>query len=257
MEKIAIISDIHSNITAFKAILEDIEKRGIKRIFCAGDLVLKGSSPCEVVDLAKQKCEIIVKGNAEEGAIKGTTMHKIWHREALGEDRIKYLDSLPMYFDFYMSGSLIRMFHASKNDTHFRVMDFDSIDNKMKLFEDENGIIPDIILYGDIHIQYMQKFYNKTLVNVGSIGNVVEYLHHDRNIKDMMETTQAYYTVLEGEYGEKTRSSLSIQFVKVPYDINKEIEIARKNHIPSLDNYILELTTAEYRKNKLKKESEK
>ena len=151
MEKIAIISDIHSNITAFKAILEDIEKRGIKRILCAGDLVLKGSSPCEVVDLAKQKCEIIVKGNAEEGAIKGTTMHKIWHRETLGEDRIKYLDSLPMYFDFYMSGSLIRMFHASKNDTHFRVMDFDSIDNKMKLFEDENGIITDIILYGDIN----------------------------------------------------------------------------------------------------------
>lgn len=252
MEKIAIISDIHSNITAFKAVLEDIEKRGITRIFCVGDLVLKGSSPCEVVDLAKQKCEIIVKGNAEEGAIKGTTPHKIWHRETLGEDRIKYLDNLPMYFDFYMSGSLIRMFHASKNDTHFRVIDFDSIDNKMKLFEDESGIIPDIILYGDIHIQYMQKFYNKTLVNVGSIGNVVEYLHHDRNIKDMSETTQAYYTILEGEYGERTRSSLSIQFIKVPYDINKEIEIARKNGIPSLDNYILELTTAEYRKNKAK-----
>lgn len=248
MDKIAILSDIHSNITAFKAVLEDIEKRGIKRIFCAGDLVLKGSSPCECVDMAKQRCEVIVKGNAEEGAINSSSPHKVWHREKLGKERIKYLNELPMYFDFYMSGSLIRMFHASKNDTHFRVMDFDSVEKKMKLFEDENSIIPDIVLYGDIHIQYMQKFYNKTIVNVGSVGNVVEFSNHNENIKDMSETVQAYYTILEGEYGVKERKSISIQFVRVPYDIQKEIEIAKKNDSPSLSNYILELTTATYRK---------
>lgn len=252
MEKIAIISDIHSNITAFEAVLEDISKRKIKRIFCAGDLVLKGSSPCEVVDMAKEKCEVIVKGNADEGAIHGMTAHKIWYREKLGEKRIKYLNELPMYFDFYMSGSLIRIFHASKKDTHFRIMDFDNVEDKMKLFEDDNGEIPDLILYGDIHIQYMQKFFNKTLVNIGSVGNVVEYSNHDENIKDMSETLQAYYTIIEGDYGSRERNSFSIQFVRVPYNIEQEIELARKNQIPSLDNYILELTTGMYRKNKSK-----
>ena len=44
------------------------------------------------------------------------------------------------------------------------------------------------------------------------------------------------------------KSSLSINFVRVPYDIEKEIEIARKNNIPSLENYILELKTGMYRK---------
>jgi len=250
VEKIAIISDIHGNITALKTVLEDISKRGITRIFCAGDLVLRGSSPCEVVDIVKQKCEIIVKGNADEGAINGNTLHKIWHREKLGKERLEFLENLPMYYDFYMSGSLIRMFHASKNDTNFRVLDFASVEEKMKLFEDENGISPDIVLYGDIHIQYMQKFYNKTLVNVGSVGNVVENLNHDETIKDMSETLQAYYTILEGEYSSRQRSSLSIQFIRVPYDINQEIEIAKKNNCASLENYILELTTGMYRKNK-------
>lgn len=251
MERIAIVSDIHSNITAFEAVLEDIAKRGIKRIFCAGDLVLKGSSPCECVDIARKKCEVIVKGNAEEGAISSLVPHKVWHREILGSNRIKYLNELPMFFDFYMSGSLVRMFHASKNDTHFRVMDFDSVEQKMKLFEDEMSVIPDIVLYGDIHIQYMQKFYNKTIVNVGSVGNVVEFSNHNENIKDMSETTQAYYTIIEGDYGEiNRRTPISIQFVRVPYDIDKEIEIARKKGSPSIDNYILELTTAMYRRNK-------
>lgn len=179
MEKIAIISDVHSNITAFKAVIEDIRKRDITRIFCAGDLVLKGSSPCEVLDLAKEKCEVIVRGNAEEGAMCGETPHKTWHRETLGKERMEFISQLPLYFDFYMSGSLIRMFHASKNDTHFRIMDFDNAEEK---------------------------------------------------------------------------SSLSINFVRVPYDIEKEIEIARKNNIPSLENYILELKTGMYRKNKKVKE---
>ena len=211
MEKIAIISDIHSNITAFKVVLEDIEKRGIKRIFCLGDLTLKGSSPCEVLDLAKEKCEIIVKGNTDDSTVNDDGKHYNWHREKLGKDRITFLDKLPMYHDFYMSGSLIRMFHASKNDLHYRVTDFDTVENKMKLFEDENNIIPDIVLYGDIHIQYMQKFYNKTLVNVGSVGNVIEFLHHDDTIEDISETLQEYYTILEGEFGQKTgKSSLSI-----------------------------------------------
>lgn len=250
MEKIAIIADIHSNITAFKAVLEDIKMRGIKRIFCAGDLVLKGSSPCEVVDIAKEICEVIVKGNAEEGAISSNMPHKLKHREILGSERIGYLKELPMYFDFYMSGSLIRMFHASKDDLHFRVLDFDSVDKKIKLFEDEDGVSPDIILYADIHIQYMQKFYNKTLVNVGSVGNVVEFLNHNKDVKDMSETLQAYYTIIEGEYGEKDKKPISIQFVRVPYDINREIEIAKKNNSPSLENYILELTTGTHRRNK-------
>ena len=41
MEKIAIISDIHGNITALEKVLDDIEKRGIKRIMCLGDMIVK------------------------------------------------------------------------------------------------------------------------------------------------------------------------------------------------------------------------
>ena len=66
----------------------------------------------------------------------------------------------------------------------------------------------------------------------------------------MSETLQAYYTIIEGEYNSQKRSSISIQFVRVPYDINAEIELAKKNNSPSLDNYILELTTGMYRRNK-------
>lgn len=247
MEKIAIISDIHSNIVALETVLEDIKKRNVSRIFCLGDLVLKGSSPCEVVDIIREKCEIVVKGNADNHAVYPPREHMEWHKEKLGKERIEYLDNLPMYQDVWISGSHVRMFHATKDDFNYRIFDIDPIEKKKIMFQDEKGREADIVLYGDIHKQYMQKLQNKTIINVGSVGNAVESPNYDETITNMEETTQSYYCILEGEYGSKQRSSIGIQFIRVPYDIQKEIALAKKNGAPSIDSYIMELTRAKYR----------
>lgn len=195
----------------------------------------------------REKCEVVVKGNADNHAVNPIREHMEWHKEKLGKERIEYLDNLPMYKDVWISGSHIRMFHATKNDFNYRIFDIDSIEKKKIMFQDENGKEPDIVLYGDIHKQYMQKLQNKTIINVGSVGNAVESPNYDETITNMEETTQSYYCILEGEYGSKQRSSIGIQFIRVPYDIEKEIELAKKNGAPSIDSYIMELTTAKYR----------
>ena len=53
MDRIALISDIHGNIPALKATLCDIKRRGIQRVFCLGDLVGKGPSSDQVVDICR------------------------------------------------------------------------------------------------------------------------------------------------------------------------------------------------------------
>ena len=223
MQRIAVISDIHANVVALEAVLEDIKRRKIDRIFCLGDLVMKGASPCEVVDIIREKCEIVVKGNCDELVVNAPEESKSrkWYKDKLGKERIEYLDKLPMYQDIYMSGSYIRMFHATKNDLFNRIFDIDTIEKKKILFEEEKGKEPDIVLYGDIHKQYMQKLQNKTIINVGSVGNVVEFPNYDETITNMEETLQAYYCILEGEYKSKEKSAIAIQFVRVPYDIEK------------------------------------
>ena len=64
---------------------------------------------------------------------------------------------------------------------------------------------------------------------------------------NMEEVTQAHYCIIEGEIDCKERKPLSIQFVRVPYNINEEIELARTNGSPQLEGYILELTKGKYR----------
>lgn len=246
MEKIALISDIHSNIVALKSVLEDIEKRNISKIYCLGDIVLKGSSPCKSLDLIRKKCDIVLKGNCDDYATKPYEEHTRWHNKVLGEERIKYLSELPMYKDMYISGSFIRMFHATKDNLNIRIFDNSSVEEKMKLFEDQENNIPDIIIYADIHKQYLEKIKNKTIVNIGSVGNTIE-MTNPVDDEDMSEITQAHYCIIEGELNSKEKSSLAIQFIRVPYDIEEELEIARNNNIPDYQAYETELRQAKYR----------
>ena len=65
-ERIALISDVHGNLTALEAVLADIDARGITRIFNLGDYVGKGHRGREVVDLCRERCEVNILGNWDD-----------------------------------------------------------------------------------------------------------------------------------------------------------------------------------------------
>jgi diadenosine tetraphosphatase ApaH/serine/threonine PP2A family protein phosphatase len=61
--KAAVISDIHSNLEALQAVIKDIKKRRIKRIFCLGDLVGYGANPNECIEICVTEAKKMVAGN--------------------------------------------------------------------------------------------------------------------------------------------------------------------------------------------------
>ena len=237
MDKIAIISDIHGNIPALEAVLKDIESRGISRIICLGDIAGKGPDSALAVDRIKECCEAVVMGNWDY-LIAGAEEHEIltWHRNILGEDRLKYMRALPLYTEVSMSGRLIRLCHASVKDVFYRIRATDSYEHKLKLFQAPQDELreSDVLGYGDIHQAYVDNFSGKTIFNVGSVGNP-------------LEITQSSYGIIEGQCGSKVLSSFSISLIRVPYDIDKAIDMASNSGMPTLQEYIKELRTAEYR----------
>src|SRR5438876_4974536 len=64
----AIISDIHSNLEALQAVLNDIKGQGIEEIYCLGDVVGYGPNPRECVDLV-MNCKVVLLGNHDQGAM--------------------------------------------------------------------------------------------------------------------------------------------------------------------------------------------
>lgn len=65
----AVISDIHGNAEALRAVLADIESKGIDRIINLGDVVGYGPDPLEVVDMVAQRCAWTLMGNHDFGVL--------------------------------------------------------------------------------------------------------------------------------------------------------------------------------------------
>ena len=67
--KRAIISDVHGNLEALRAILEDIDRQQVDAIYCLGDVVGYGPNPCECVKLVRERCSMVLLGNHDQGAL--------------------------------------------------------------------------------------------------------------------------------------------------------------------------------------------
>ena len=258
--KIAIISDIHANLEALKSTLEDIKKRKVDKIICLGDIIAKGVHPKECIELIKENCDIVLRGNCdryfseEHNDINELSEEEVkrinWNQSMLNDEERKYLLNLPFCHEFYMSGSLVRLFHATPTANNKAILNVDSIETKYQMFlpseKTQSQDIADIVIYGHIHHSYMDKIYNKTIINVGSVGNSFDVIRNKNKDSNVLETTKSNYLIIEGEYGSKEYSSdISFQFIKVPYDIDRELEDEKLNI--ERENYRFELKKGMYR----------
>ena len=246
--KIALISDIHGNLPALEAVLEDIHERKADKIVCLGDLIGKGPSTKEIIDLCRNYCDYVVQGNWDLGLYEAyyalnhktdqeITDRSLWYIKDAGDQRMEYLGTLPHGMELYLSGKLTRLFHA--HPVNFNRYYADSpLEQRMELFQygeaSEIRRQSDVAIYADIHSAYMQIIDKRMLINVGSVGNP-------------LDITQASYVMLEGEESEEI-SSFGMEFLRVPYEIERAVSMAAKRGIPDLQGYISELRSAIYYK---------
>lgn len=258
--RIAIISDIHGNLEALKTTLKDIEKRNVDKIICLGDIIMKGVHSRECIQLVKEKCDIVLRGNCDRHfSQKHENIEELpeqernrinWMNDTLSDEDKEFLFNLPFSYEFYMSGSLVRLFHATPPKDNEPVINQDSIDTKFKMFlPSEKTIsqdVADVVIYGHIHHPYLDRLYNKTLINIGSVGNSFDVIRNPNKDSNVLETTKINYLIIEGEYGSKEYTSdISFQFVRVPYNIDKELEDEELNI--EKENYRFEIIEGKYR----------
>jgi predicted phosphodiesterase len=89
----AVISDIHANAEALRTVLADIDRRGITRIICLGDIVGYGPDPLECVDLVRQRCAWALMGNHDFAVLyeptnfnAGAESAAFWTREQFAKE---------------------------------------------------------------------------------------------------------------------------------------------------------------------------
>jgi diadenosine tetraphosphatase ApaH/serine/threonine PP2A family protein phosphatase len=101
----AIIADIHANLEAFRAVLDDIKtQERIDKFWCLGDVVGYGPDPHECIELLKQTHHICVAGNHDRAAIGKLSISSFnadaaeavrWTAGQLDDGDRQYLENLP------------------------------------------------------------------------------------------------------------------------------------------------------------------
>ncbi len=119
--RIALISDVHGNLPAFRAVLRAIEEEGVDAIWCLGDLVGYGAHPNECVELAERSLELCLIGNHDLVVIDQLEISDFsanaaaaaeWTKEELSSDARAYLEQL----DAKDEDQPVGLYHASPRD---------------------------------------------------------------------------------------------------------------------------------------------
>ena len=124
---------------------------------------------------------------------------KIKTDEQLSKENKDRLKSLPLCCELYVSGRLVRMFHATPNSSKNNVLAIDRIDKIYKQFlptKYTSNEIADIVIYAHTHTQNLMKLYNRTLINVGSVGNAFDIIRNKEKDGRCENTTNADYFIM-------------------------------------------------------------
>ena len=241
---IAVVSDIHGNIDALQVVLDDIDDRGIEKIYCLGDILGYGPNPCECLDLIMERCEWSLMGNHDFAVLFEPTAFNtsaetsaFWTRRQLELEpdpkmrrlRWEYLGNLRIR---EQSGNM-SWYHASPrrpiNEYIFpddvitaptkMTQIFDRVEHKCfvghthitGVFTDE----PDFYPPPDLDNSYTFNDHEKCIVNPGSVGQP-----RDRD-------PRASYAIMNDD---------TVDFFRLDYDIDAVVEKVHK--IPELHEFL-------------------
>jgi putative phosphoesterase len=218
--RVALISDIHGNLDALKAVVEDARKSGMKVFLNAGDAVGFGIYPNEVVEALQSTTFLNVIGNVDLEILEGLgpskpsgtnyAKDKELAIKELSPTNVAYLQTLPKELRFEIAGRNVLVVHGSPESVEEHIYP-DSPEERLK--EIAAKASADIIVTGHTHMRMNRNADGVVFVNPGSVGRPVG------------GDPKAEYAVL-------TLNPLKVEFRKVSYGVESLAEEMRRKAQP-------------------------
>jgi len=226
--RVAVVSDIHGNLTAFEAVLADIRQASPDLVLHGGDLADSGSSPIEIIDRIRGLGWQGVMGNTDEMLVQPDSLEDfsrqssappaLWAaireiasatRSALGDERLAWLRELPRVKTL----GAFALIHATP-ESCWRAPAPEATDAELEAIYERLG--RSIVVFGHTHRPSIRSMAGplKLLINTGSVG-----LPHDGD-------PRASYLILEG-------STPSIR--RVEYNIERELKALSSCGLPGAE----------------------
>ncbi|MCR5572440.1 MAG: metallophosphatase family protein [Candidatus Saccharibacteria bacterium] len=237
--RIGIISDVHSNIDALRAVFDEFTDRDVDKIICLGDIIGLGAHPEECVQFLKEhqsQLLAIVLGNHENYLLKeipvynhnDSSLEKLpqeiidlfkWNHEQISHDSINFLRQLQRCQTVEVEGKKIFVSHYPLNQlgTYRKFYCRPNSAQCKQLFKD---IDADIYLFGHTHIRCVAKSRDSKLyINPGSVGCPIGIEAASAGILNI------------------TDGNLNYEQIDVPYDVDHAIDdmLQHNDELPAID----------------------
>jgi predicted phosphodiesterase len=184
--RIALLSDIHGNLAALDAVLDDMKRRGpFDQVIVAGDLVWSGPWPSAVVDRVQQMATAVIQGNTDAFFMRqkadtpsGKDEERFaaqlaWMTDRLGAERVAYLADLPFAHRVSPApGHELLVVHANPADLTRPITVYFTDANLDDMLLMPDGHEPDwqALAFGHVHIPHIRWWRERLLVDVASAG---------------------------------------------------------------------------------------
>jgi predicted phosphodiesterase len=234
----ALISDIHANLPALRAVLADIDARDdIDAIYHLGDLTGYAPWPNEVVSLLRERGIPGIAGNYDSTVAtdykhcgcRADTPHDEelshlsyeWTRARVTGETKQYLGSLPFRVDIrplggHVSGPTITLVHGNQTLNTVYVTE-DRPDSFLeKMAKDVGARSGDIVCFGHTHKPWQRAVGGVQFINTGSVGRP----------KD--GDWRACYVLLTID-----QTGATVEFVRVSYDVDQAASAIRESDLPN------------------------
>jgi putative phosphoesterase len=225
--RLAIVSDIHGNLTALEAVVADLQRRGVDRVVHGGDLALIGCQPAEVIDRVRElrwpgivgnTDELLWRPEQHEAQLRNAPKLKPLLRllfeeyapatlETLGSERLGWLRQLPAE---HQEQDLL-LLHASPGDL-WRAPPPEA--DGPTLATTYGRCDANTVVYGHIHRPYIRHLDQLTVANSGSVGSPFD------------GDPRASYLLIDS--GQQ-------QIIRVEYDVDQETDLLKRSKHPDRD----------------------
>ena len=240
MYKIAILSDIHGNITALEAVLEGAQQERVTDYWVLGDLIMPGAGSSDLLNRLRSLPNVIFVGGNWDNFFLSTPTSDLtnptnlygarlaqYHHEQLSDEELNFIKELPSVlvkdvadFEFLICHHLPHKRHGGDLWPAGEQEVFDS------LFAEYQS---DVAVYGHVHHQLIRySSEGQLIINPGAVYQ--SFFHWE---KHRTKVNRAQYTILEID----ENGIGNINFKKVDYDVEKEIALAKERGLPYLELY--------------------
>lgn len=229
--KLGIFADVHNNVIALEAVLQELNERGCEIIVCAGDLIGIGPCPEETVQRMMAIPNLVaVRGNHEKYLLEGMPSqypndegmdvdemdHHRWEHARLSPSSVAFLSDFPYRAEFSVLGKSIAVAHYCMDSNHqyVRYTPHPTESDLLDMFSDFSQ---DIVIYGHDHARTVCHGQNRWFINSGSLGCPAG--ERDIARAAVLEITE--------------ENAVSVQSIEVKYDATRVIQAINRLNYPA------------------------